>query len=237
MKKQGKSSKRVNTRKMKSGDSNGRRDRDMSPSVLPPVQDQLSCGITLRFSATANFTGQTLIRWQDLLDAWFVAGTATTAYQLFDFVRVKRVTVRSMGGARALSAGVVGSAPCSTVGVEFFDLNVGTTAGGKQKSNSALGYDIPAYISLAPDPKSQVALFQSSNGNNAFAIRAVDQDANALPGTIVDVELVYRNSSDVNPAAVSTARAGLQPGDLYFGGLDGKPLATTELRSVFVRRA
>jgi hypothetical protein len=178
-----------------------------------------------------------LVRWQDLLDAWFIAGTATNCYQLFDFVRVKKVTIRSMGGARALSAGVVGSAPCSTVGIEFFDLNVGTTAGGKQKSNSSLGYDVPAFLTLRPDPRSQVAQFQASNGNNAFAVRAVDQDNNALPGTVIDVDLVYRNSADVNPAAVGSARAGLSPGNLYFGGLGGKPSATTELRSAFVLRA
>jgi hypothetical protein len=211
--------------------------RDENPRDLPPVQDQLAVGVTLRFIATALFTGQTLIRWQDLLDAWFIAGTATNCYQLFDFVRVKKVTIRSMGGARALSAGVVGSAPCSTVGIEFFDLNVGTTAGGKQKSNSSLGYDVPAFLTLRPDPRSQVAQFQASNGNNAFAVRAVDQDNNALPGTVIDVDLVYRNSADVNPAAVGNARAGLSPGNSYFGGLDGKPTATTELRSAFVLRA
>jgi hypothetical protein len=211
--------------------------RDENPRDLPPVQDQLAVGVTLRFIATALFTGQMLVRWQDLLDAWFIAGTATNCYQLFDFVRVKRVVIRSMGGARALAPGVAGSAPCSTVGIEFFDVNVGTTGGGKQKSNTSLGYDVPAFLALRPDPKSSLALFQASNGNNAFAIRAVDQDNNALAGTVVDVDLVYRNSADVNPAAVSSARAGLSPGNLYFGGLDGLPSATTQMRSAFVLRA
>jgi hypothetical protein len=123
------------------------------------------------------------------------------------------------------------------VGIEFFDVNVGTTAGGKQKSNTSLGYDIPAFLSLCPDPKSQIAQFQSDNGNNAFAVRAVDQDLNPLAGTVVDVELVYRNSADVNPAAVHSARSALQPGDLYFGGLDGLPVASTTFRSAFLRRA
>lgn len=211
--------------------------RDENPRDLPPIQDQLCVGITLRFLATANFTGNFGVTYANLLDAWFVAGTATAAYQLFDFVKVKRVIIRSMGGARALSVGQAGTAPCATVGVEFYGLNVGNLGNGKQKSDTQLGYDMPAMVSLAPDPLSQVAQWQASSGANAFAIRAVDQDANPLPGTVIDVELVYRNSADVNPAAIGTARAGLQPGDLYFGGLDGAALATTQARSAFVRRA
>jgi len=210
----------------------------MVPERLPPIQDQLSTGITLRFVATNTFSGQFSISTTNLLDAWFVAGTATNAYQLFDFVRVKKVTIRSMGVAALYAAGVSNpTPPMATVGVEFYGLAVGSVASGKQKSDTSLGYDIPAFVSLKPDPMSQAAQFQQSSGNTLFTIRAVDQFANSLAGTVVDVDVVYRNSADVNPAAVASARAGLTPGDLYFGGLDGNPLATTQMRSVFVRRA
>lgn len=211
--------------------------KDEIPKLMPVVQDQLCVGIVLRFIATNNFTGNFGISFTNLLDAWFVAGTATVAYQLFDFVRIKKVVIRSMGFNRAFSAGVVqGCPPTATVGVEFYGLNLGNQGNGKQKSDSQMGYENPAYVSLKPDPLSQVAQWQASSGNNAFAVRAVDQDANALAGTIVDVHVVYRNSADVNPAAISTARAGMQSGDLYFGGLDGLALANTQMRSTFVRR-
>jgi len=212
--------------------------RDLIPERLPAVQDQLAVAIRLRFVATAAFTGQFAVSVSNLLDAWFIAGTATTAYQLFDFVKVKKVTIRSMGVAQPFQSGVVSPAPpMATVGVEFVGLNAGTLAGGKQSSDTALGYDKPAFVSIKPDPMSQVAQFQSSSGNTLFYIRAVDHNANSLAGTVVDVDVVYRNSADVNPAAVGVARAALVPGDLYFGGLDGQPLASTQMRSVFVRRA
>jgi len=212
--------------------------RDLDPERLPTIQDQLAVGMRLRFVATNSFSGQFSVTPGMLLDAWFLAGTATNAYQLFDFVRVKKVTIRSMGVAQPFVSGSVNpSPPMATVGVEFMGLSSGSLAGGKQKSDTAIGYNIPAMVSLAPDPKSQVAQFQPTSGSSIFTIRAVDQNSNALSGTIVDVDVVYRNSGDINPAAVSNARVGLTPGDLYFGGLDGNPLATTQMRSVFIRRA
>lgn len=212
--------------------------RDESPMYMAPVQDQLCIGIVLRFVATNNFGGNFGVTYGNLLDAWFVAGTATVAYQLFDFVRIKKIVIRSMGVSRNYAAAVSQpTPPNATVGVEFYGLNLGNQGNGKQKSDSQIGYDVPAMVSLKPDPLSAVAQWQPSSTSNAFAIRAVDQDSNALSGTYVDVHVVYRNSADVNPAAVNSARSGMQPGDLYFGGLDGLALANTQMRSVFVRRA
>lgn len=195
-------------------------------------------GFVFQYVATNNFSGAFAVSFGNILDGWFVAGTATTAYQLFDFVRIKKVVVRSMGVQQPYSAGVQNPAPpMCTVGIEYYGLNVGNLGNGKQKVQTALGYDTPAYVELAPDPESQVAQFQPTSSVTAFAIRAVDQNSQALAGTVVELHVVLRNSSDVNPAAVSSARAGLQPGDLYFGGLDGQPTATTQMRSTFQRRA
>jgi len=148
-------------------------------------------------------------------------------------VKVKRVTIRGLGGVQASSD----IPPQCNVGIEFMGLNVGSFGGGKQKSNSTLGVSSPAIVSLRPDPKSQAAQYQPSTGSSIFVIRAVQQGSTPIIGAIIDVDVVFRNNADVNPAAVSVARAGLTPGDLYFGGLDGNPLATTQARSAFVRRA
>lgn len=214
------------------GKAVSRLQRDRIPGTMPEINDQLAVGITLRFITTGNFTGVFTVTSTNLLDAWFVAGTATTAYELFDFVRVKRVTIRALGGNVA-STVIPASA---TVGIEFPGLVVGSSAGGKQMSNTSLGTTTPAYCSLTPDPKSEAALFQTANGNTLFSVRAVDQGSTAINGAVIDVEVVYRNSADVNPAAISQARAGMTAGDLYFGGLDGQPTATTQARSAFVRR-
>jgi len=211
--------------------------RDLNPEKLVALQDQLCVGQTLRFVTTNNFAGSVAITTTNLLDAWYLAGTATNAYQLFDFVRLKRVTIRGMAVALDRVAGSVNASPPScTVAIEFFGLVAGSLSGGKQKSDTSLGYMVPAMVTLVPDPKSSMALFQQASGNALFVVRAVDQSANPLQGCVIDVEVVYRNSADVNPAALATARAGMQPGALYFNGLDGLTDAATAVRSTFVPR-
>ncbi len=174
------------------------------------------------------------VSFANLLDAQFIAGTATTAYQLFDFIRIKRITVRAM--ARVNNAGGNGF-DCATVSVEFPGLSTGSFGGGKQIANSQLGSAEPVLVSIRPDPKSPLAQFQPTSGNTAFFIRAVDALGNALSGCVIDVDVVLRNSGDVNPAALGVARAGLTSGNIYFGGLDGQTDATTAARSAFIPRA
>ncbi len=231
-----KGSRRTNQGKKKYSSNTKGRDRDQIPKSLPPVNDQLSVGMRLRFVTTAQFTGTVTVTPYNLLDAWFIAGTATTAYQLFDFVKVKRVTVRAMGIATGGGGGIT-VAPFASVGIEYIGLSAGVFGSGKQAENSGIGYDQPAMVSLCPDPKSQVAQFQPQSGNAMFVIRAVDQYGSAIEGVIIDVDVVYKNSADVSPSAVAVARTALTSGNLYFGGLDGNPLATTAARSTFQRRA
>lgn len=208
--------------------------RDDSLVALPPVNDQLCVGMKMRFVTTNAFGGAFSVTAGNLLDAWLVAGTATTAYQLFDFVRVKRVTIRGMAVPNIAAPDQIASA--ATVAVEFFGIASNTITGGKQRSNTQIGQTTPAYVSLSPDPRSQAALFQANNTNALFIVRAVDANANPLTGAIIDVDVVYRNSGDVNPAAPGTARTGMTAGNLYFGGLDGANDAATAARSVFVPR-
>jgi len=204
-------------------------DRDEDPTVPPQLLDQLSTGFTLRFTTQGTWPGSYTVTYGNLLDAWFVAGTATTAYQLFDFVKVKKVTVRAMGVADGAHFG-----PSATVGIEFPGLVGGQFGSGKQRQSSAIGETVPAYVSLKPDPMSQAAQFQPSTSNAAFIVRAVDGLRAALYGVIIDVQVVYKNSGDINPAAVTTARAGLTPGLIYFGGIDGLATANTIAKSTFI---
>lgn len=222
----------------KKKESKGTRRRQMShrdvPAKLPQLTDQLNFGFTYRFITTATFTGVVSVSASNLLDAWFVAGTATTAYQLFDFVKIRRVIVRAMGG----SANFTNEPAACTVGVEYVGLGAGSYAGGRQKSDSSLGVTNPAMVSLAPDPMSQAAQYQASNGNTLFVVRAVDgYSAAGIVGAVIDVEVSLRNSGDVSPSALGVARAGLTPGNLYYGSLDGQALATTVVRSAFFPRA
>jgi hypothetical protein len=212
--------------------------RDQIPRELPQLQDQLTQRIILRFISTSQFSGALSISYQNLLDAWFVAVSATNAYQLFDFVRLKSVTLRAMGVSRPAVSGVsTGVPPCCTAGIEFPGLNSGQLGGGKQRTNAQLGFDTAALVTLKPDPESQQAQFQASSGSTCFVVRASDQDGSALEGVIVDIDVVYRNSADVNPAVIGTARTGLNTGQVFFNGMDGLPIGSTAFRSAFVPRS
>ena len=216
--------------KGRNGKFQSRLDRDMVRDDLPQLVDQISTGMTLRFTTTGTGGSTSAsISFQNLLDAVFIAGTSTTAYQLFDFVKVRRVTVRAVPGANSGGSTV-------TVGIEFPGLVAGSNAGGKQASNSQMGVSKCAYVSLVPDKLSAAAFWQQSTSANAFVVRSTDLNNTICLGTIIDVELSYKNSADVSPAALQSAVTGATPGNIYFGGLDGGRLAATWARSVFVPR-
>lgn len=226
-----------NFSKKRGASSKSRIARELVPERLPQLQDQLHTSVTLRFYTTTVFTGVLSITSNMLMDAWFLAGTAALQYALFDFVRLRKVTIRGMGRDSTSGGGAATLAPMATVSVEYFGVTAGASTGGRQKSDTSLGYDVPAMVSLAPDPKSQAAQWQPNSTAVLFAIRAVDQTLTPLAGAIIDVEVSYRNSGDVAPSAVSVPRAGLVPGAIYYGGLDGQPLATTAAISAFTPRA
>lgn len=206
--------------------------RDQNPRRPPPLLDQLSVGFVLRFVTTAQWAGSYTVTYANLLDAWFVAGTTTTAYQLFDFVKVKKVVVRAMGPPNAVANPNL--SPTAIVSVEFPGLIGGQFGSGKQRQGIGMGLDEPAFVSLSPDRLSQAAQFQPSTANAAFIVRATDGYRVALGEAIIDVHVALKNSGDINPAAVTTARAGLTAGLIYFGGLDGLGTATTVAKSAFI---
>jgi len=206
--------------------------RDENPKFPPSLTDQLSIGFVLRFVTTPSWTGSYTVTYENLLDAWFIAGTATTAYQLFDFVKIKKVTVRAMGAPNAVANPNL--SPSAIVGVEFPGLIGGQFGSGKQRVGTGMGLEEPAFVSLSPDRMSQSAQYQPSTANAAFVLRAVDGYRQPLGEAIIDVLVSYKNSGDISPAAVTTARAGLTPGNLYYGGIDGLAVANTVAKSAFI---
>jgi len=200
------------------------------PDELPQIMDQLHTGITLRFTTTGiGGSTSTTVTFANLLDAWFFAGTTTNGYQLFDFVRVRRVTVRAVSGSNS-------GGSTATVGIEFPGLVAGGNAGGKQASNSGMGISKAVMVQLRPDKFSAASFWQPSSNDVAFVLRSTDENNAVIIGTIIDVELSYKNSADVSPAALASPIAGATAGNIYFGGIDGGRLAATWARSVFVPR-
>lgn len=205
---------------------------------LPQLVDQLQTGMTLRFVTTGNVNSASVtITFQNLLDSWCVAVSATAARQLFDFIKIKRVTLRAVQNTAASgvgSTGVLGQG--CTVGIEFPGLVAGTNAGGKQASDSALGTANVAVVSLRPDRMSAAAQWQASTGNVAFVLRSTDVSGNLVVGSIIDVQCAFKNSADVSPAAVASAVTGATTGGIYFRGIDGSFPSATWARSVFPER-
>lgn len=198
--------------------------------VLPPVSDQLAQGITMRFRTTSAFTGVVGINFYNLLDTWIIAGTATNGYQLWDFVKVRRVTVRAgtqVGGAGSTQT------PSATVSVEFPGLVIGASGSGRVKTTTSLTPVVPAVATLTPGHQTSAGLWQPSSNDTAFVIRAVDNVGGALIGAIVDVEMSFKNSPLVTPQAVASAISGATPGQIYFGSLDGARIAASAVRTVF----
>lgn len=206
--------------------------KDEDPRIPPQLTDQLSVSFVLRFVTTLNWPGSYTVTYANLLDAWFVAATATTAFQLFDFVRIRKVVIRAMGASNPVLA--IPLVPSANVGVEFPGLVGGQFGSGKQKTGSGMGYDCPAFVSVKPDPRSQSAQFQPSTANAAVILRAVDGGRTAIEGAVFDIHVTFKNSGDINPAAVTTARAGMTAGLIYFGGLDGLATANTVAKSAFI---
>lgn len=186
--------------------------------------------MTLRFSSTTNFTGAQTISWSNLLDTMFVAATTTTAYRVWDMVRLKRVTIRA-GGMAPPDASTTSTC---TVGVEFPSASAGQIGSGVQKQDTCMGQDGVAYVSLAPDPRSQAAQWQVSTNATAFVLRAFT-GANGAPifRAIVDVEVEFKNSIDILPTTIASAPAGASAGEFYYGGLDGARAASTTWGTLF----
>lgn len=206
----------------------------MNPATgeLRQLSDQLHMKFTFRFCTTPNFTGSFAVTYGNLLDVWFVATSATTGKQLFDFVRIKQVRVMACASPNTAST----ASPVTTVGVEFYGLNFGQIGSGRQATQTKLGINGMSCVALGPDPKSQAGQWQPSSTVTAFAIRAIDYNTAPLAGVIIEVDVDLKNSADVSPAAINTPPAGATPGELYFGGLDGLRLAGTQAYCVFQPR-
>jgi hypothetical protein len=193
----------------------------LSRMLKPPqVQFEIHQTHRLRFRNTAA-NPATAITWAMLCETVLVAGTATVAYQLYDFVRVKEVEMWCTAGGA--------TAPAVTIGLDFAGLLAGGYGGGKSFEDTTVSNAYPAYLKCRPDPRSQAGQFQPNNASVAFHIRANNAAASTA---IVDVTLEFRNSPLVSPVTASVS--GATPGDIYFRGLDGLNTAATVWSSLML---
>ncbi len=144
------------------------------------------------------------ITFQNICDTINVATAATTAYQLFDFVRVIRVEI--------WCEGAIGTN--ATVTLNFSGQTAGITGDQDQWTDTQMGIQ-PAHVVARPSRRCTASMWQpGSSANNAFGVTAT------VAG-IIDVELEFKISEAYIPQTVQNAPSGLSAGNIYYRSLNG----------------
>ncbi len=125
----------------------------------PPISNyQITHKVALRFTVgTAVVSGA--ITFQNLLDTICVATSAVAPYDLFTFVKVRRL--------RLWALPLIGGA--ATVGVVFSGTTTGVVGDQKTHTDTSMGIE-PAYLDVAPSNESLASKFQVSSANTAFSV-------------------------------------------------------------------
>jgi len=181
---------------------------NMSISHPPQVRQlNLTHGVRMRFVATAG-TGLTNITFQNLLDTWLVATSATALYDLFIGVKIRAVEV---WGQTILGA-------ASTVAVQFLGNTAGQFGEPQYFSDTSMGVQ-PAHVKAVPAAKSLLSFWQQSSTDVAFQITCP-------AGAVIDLDLSFVSRFGA-PLAAQNIGAGLSIGTLYIRGFDGLAASTT----------
>ncbi len=170
---------------------------------------QISQGMALRYTCTSDATN-VAITFADLLDTVLIATTATAGYDLFDVVKIKRISVWAQGTTLGSPVTAQVVFPAST--------NVGDAT---IHTDTSLGLK-PAYVVCRPSQKSLSSFWNTSSGTTAFTLTCPT-------GSIIDVHLSFKTSSK-NPAAAQAALVAATAGEMYFRGLDGNATASTQFQ-------
>jgi hypothetical protein len=174
----------------------------------PPINGyEVKHSRTLRFTTNAAVSQQ--ITFQNLLDTiLFVTGT-TTAIDLFNVVRVRRVKIWAMP--------VIGQS--TSVTIIFDGAAIGFVGDREVHEDASMGVE-PAYLSVSPSKQSLASKFQASGSQNAFFIEG---PANS----IIDVDLDFKADTQGAQVASQNVPVGVNTAIAY-RGLDGLAVATSK---------
>jgi len=164
--------------------------------------------VTARFRVTAAAT--TSISFQNILDIFLVATSATTGTDLYQTVRIRRIRVWGMP-----AIGATGS-----VSVEYSGATVGVTGDQRIQTDTSMGIQ-PAHVDAKPNPHALCSEFNVSTS-------AVAVTLGVLAGSVVDCEFTFRGPTyGIAGVAAANALVGATTGAQYLRGLDGLALATS----------
>jgi len=157
-----------------------------------------------------------------LLDGTFVAGSAITAFQVYDAVRIKRLRAWVVSDAAVGANGFI-----ATVSISLPGGTIGATGVQQETNASSISNQETGFCTIKPDSRSGGALFQSNGAAVAFRI-----DVTGVARAIVEVDVDYEYNNDNAPTSIAVVPAGATPGQFYFGSMDGLRNAATAWASL-----
>jgi len=193
-------------------------DKLNAPNMLIPRPPQIPSynimhSVVLRFIVNTAVNQDITV--ENLCDTILFAASATVGYDVFAFVKIRRINMWCIG--------TLGSS-------EFLTLQYNAISGtslGDNKIHTATSMGIePACISAKPSVKSLISNFQAAgSGDVAFNI-------DAPSGTVIDCHLTFMNEYSGSPTQAGSVLVGATVGATYLRGLDGLPAATTKFTPV-----
>jgi hypothetical protein len=175
----------------------------------PQIHPQITHTQRLRFLCTTG--GTQSVTAQMLLDSMLVATAATTAFDIFDVVKVKSIEMWCYAASATAS---------TTVSVTFSGGLNAAAGDARTTADTSVGTAL-AHIHAKPSKLSAAGQYQGSSAFVMFELTACPV------GTVIDVEVNFRNT-DVSPVATNSSTVGAIPGQFYYRGLDGLPVAGTK---------
>jgi hypothetical protein len=190
----------------------GRARRSEAILPRPPQLDNYAVVHNRRLRWIAGAAISQNITFQNLLDTILVAATATTAFDLFYAVKLKKLTAwadPSAGGA-------------ATICVMFDGTSAGFVGDRKMHTDTSMSV-VPAYVSCSPGKDTLASKFQLSSNANCFNLQCP-------AGTVIDLDLSFRGDTLGQAVAAQNATVAAGAGVTYFRGLDGLATATSNLK-------
>jgi hypothetical protein len=164
---------------------------------------EISHSVRLRYTVTAAVVSQAITA-GNILDAVLIATTTTVGYDLFDVFKIRFVEVWSQAALATPST-------CTVV----YPQTIGDQS---IHTDTSLGVK-PAYVKAVPSDRSLASFWTATGGTNLFLVTCP-------AGSVLDLSCDFRTTNAAATAAVN-ALVAATVGELYYRGLDGVAIATT----------
>jgi len=175
----------------------------------PPMIPQLNIAHSTRMRFIAGSAATVNVTFQNLLDTFLVATSATAVADVFEAVRIKAVEIWAVP--------VIGNA--TTVEVQFVSNVAGQYGKPQVFTDTSMGVQ-PAHVRAVPARQSALALWQLSSSAVAFELLCP-------AGAVIDLELSFIGRFGA-PTAAQNVGVALTAGGFYVRGFDGLAAATTK---------